>query len=69
MKRSELEKYLGKTVEIIMFDDEKIMGELNKTGEPQFKDNANLYYPHNYYFLINPQSFLFKCSHVKRVKI
>ncbi len=68
MKRSELEKYLGKTVTITLFDNEVITGKLHKTGEKMFKNDPNLYIPKNLYFLINPQSCLFRCSHVKKLK-
>ncbi|MDO5559404.1 MAG: hypothetical protein Q4F95_07360 [Oscillospiraceae bacterium] len=74
MKRSDLEKYLGKKVRVTFFDGETeegetCTGELHKTGEEQFKNNSNLYISQKYYFLINPQSFLFKCSHVKEIQI
>lgn len=68
MKRSDLEQYLGKVVTIKLFDNEVITGELHKTGEEKFKNNPNLYLPQNYYFLINPQSILFRSSHVKKLK-
>ncbi|WP_373220913.1 hypothetical protein [Mediterraneibacter gnavus] len=68
MKRSELEKYLGKTVTITLFDNDVITGELHKTGEEKFKNDPNLYLPQKWYFLINPQSCLFRASHVKRLK-
>ncbi len=64
----ELEKFLGKRVEIKLFDDEVIVGELHKTREEQFKNNPNLYFPYKYYFLINPQSFLFRGYQVKKIK-
>lgn len=67
MKRSELEKYKGKNVKITLFNDEIITGELHKTREERFKNNPNLYIPRNYYFLINPQSCIFRCSHVKKL--
>lgn len=67
MKRSELEKYLGKTVTITLFDNDVITGVLHKTGEEQFKYDQNLYIPKNCYFVL-PQSCLFKCSHVKKLK-
>lgn len=65
MKREKLEKYLGKIVEIILFDGDVVNGELHKTGEERFKEDPNLYIPNNYYFLTEPQSCIFKCSHVK----
>ena len=68
MKRSDLEQYLGKVVTIKLFDNEIITGELHKTGEERFKNDPNLYIPQKCYFLINPQSCLFKCSHVKKLK-
>lgn len=68
MKRSVLEQYLGKTVTITLFDNEVITGELHRTGEEKFKNNPNLYIPRKLYFLINPQSCLFRCSHVKKLK-
>lgn len=52
MKRSELEKYLGKTVTITLFDNDVITGVLHKTGEEQFKYDPNLYIPKNCYFVL-----------------
>lgn len=66
MKRSELEKYLGKTVTVTLFDGDTITGELHKTGEERFKFDPNLYLHRNLYFLM-PQSVLFRCSHVKKL--
>lgn len=68
MKRTEIGRYLGKTVTITLFDNEVITGELHKTGEEKFKSDPNLYLPQKRYFLINPQSCLFRCSHVKKLK-
>jgi hypothetical protein len=68
VKRSDLEKYLGKKVTITLFDNDVITGELHKTGEEQFKDNPNLYIPQKWYFLTSPQSCLFRCSHAKQLK-
>ncbi len=68
MKRMAIERYLGKTVTITLFDNEVIKGELHKTGEEKFKSDPNLYLPQKRYFLINPQSCLFRCSHVKKLK-
>lgn len=67
MKRDKLEKHLGQNVEITLFDGDIIKGELHKTREEKFKNNPNLYIPYNYYFLVNPQSCIFKCSHVKKL--
>ncbi len=68
MKRSDLEQYLGKVVTITLFDNEVITGELHKSGEEIFRNNPNLYLPQKWYFLINPQSCLFRSSHVKKLK-
>ncbi|MDB1988443.1 hypothetical protein PMZ82_16870 [[Clostridium] symbiosum] len=68
MNRDKLEKHLGKNVEVTLFDGDVIKGELHKTREERFKNEPNLYVPNNYYFLIKPQSCIFKCSHVKTLK-
>lgn len=68
MKRSDLEQHLGKTVTITLFDNDVITGELHKTGEKLFKNTPDLYIPKKWYFLINPQSCLFRCSHIKKLK-
>lgn len=68
MKRSDLEQHLGKTVTITLFDNEVITGELHKSGEEIFRNNPNLYIPKERYFLINPQSCMFRSSHVKKLK-
>lgn len=68
MKKSKLDKFIGKKVTITLFDNEVISGELHKTGENMFIHDVNLYIPKNEYFCINPQSCLFKCSHVKKIK-
>lgn len=67
MKREELEKYLGKKVRITLFDKKVIEGELHKSGEQRFRNDPNLYLPQKYYFLINPQSVLFRSSHVRKL--
>lgn len=68
MKREELEKYIGKKVQLTLFDKEIVEGELHKTREEQFRNDPNLYLPDKRYFLINPQSCLFRCSHVNKIK-
>lgn len=67
MKRSDLEQYLGKTVTVTLFNGDVITGELHKTGEERFKFDPNLYMPRKLYFCL-PQSVLFRCSHVKKLK-
>ena len=70
MTKQEMEKYLGQNVEIKLFDNEIITGELHKTGEDLFKNNPNLYLPENYYVLLNQNSnsCLFRVSHIKRLR-
>lgn len=67
MNRSELEKYINKTVEIELFDGEQVKGELHKTGEKQFVNNDNLYIPKNYYFCVESPLLVFRSSHVRRI--
>lgn len=74
MKRSELEKYLGKTVKITLYDGVTISGELHKTGEERFKNDLSLYLKQNLYFLMpvdsrqSGLSSLFRCTYVKRLE-
>ena len=68
VKRTELERYLGKVITITLFDNDVIVGELHKSGEERFKNDPNLYLPQKRYFLINPQSCLFRVSHIKKLK-
>lgn len=73
MKRSELEKYLGKTVELTIFG-ETLRGILHKTGEEQFKNNYNLYLPKKYYFVCDEYGIpcgncIFRCSHVGKLRL
>ena len=75
MKRIELEKYLGKRVEVELFDGDVLSGILRKTQDELFKDNPNLYLPKNFYFLTeteeskNSAGGLFKVSHITRFKV
>ena len=75
MKRSDLEKYLGELVEVYFFDGEVIRGCLRKTHDEIFKNDANLYIPINRYFVTENKnsneciSFLFRTSHVKKLKL
>ena len=68
MKRVLLDTYLGKKVKIVLFDGTVCEGELHKTGEERFINDLNLLLP-RYYFCINPQSALFKCSHVRKLEV
>lgn len=56
MKRSELEKYLGKPVRIKLFNGRIEEGYLHKTGEEKYKYNPNLYFPKNSYFTVDSES-------------
>lgn len=47
INREIVESYLGKKVEVKLFDGEVIVGELHKTGEEAYKNNPNLYIPKN----------------------
>ena len=71
MKRAELEKFLGKKVEVKLFNGDIVQGILHKTGEEMFKSNLNLYIPENRYFLTDDNdkciSYLFRSSHVKKI--
>lgn len=69
MKKDELEKYIGEKVHITLFDKTVCEGELHKTEEEQFKNDPNLYLHKNFYFCVNPQSCLFRSSHVTKIKI
>lgn len=68
MRKDKLEKFLGKRVTITLFDKTVITGEFHKGGEERFKNIPNLYYKPKYYFCINPQSCLFRSSHVIKIK-
>lgn len=68
MNRNYIETFLGKNVEIKLFDGEVIKGELHKTREERYKNNPNLYIPKNYYFCENPHSCLFRSSHIRKIK-
>lgn len=69
MQRQELEKYLGKTVEITLFDGDILKGELHKTGEEQYENNPDLYLPRDYYFVVDTEpDTIFRSSHVTKIK-
>lgn len=70
MKRDNLEKFLGKYVKVVLYDNKQVEGVLHKTQERQFINVPNLYLPYNYYFCYDPVScLLFRCSHVIKVTI
>jgi hypothetical protein len=64
MKRSELEKYLGKQVTVTLFDGDKISGVLYK-----YPDDPR--YDRNYYTCRSTgdtgNSLQFRCSHVIKI--
>ena len=51
MKRSELEKHIGESVEVKLFDGDTMRGVLRKTGTEEVRNNPNLYLKGGYYFL------------------
>lgn len=69
MKKEKVEGFLGQKVIVTLFDGTNLVGELHKTGEKIFKNNPNLYIPRNYYTLINPQSCIFRSSHIKKMRV
>lgn len=68
MRRTDLEKYLGKEVELKICGDEMMQGVSHKTGEDEFKHDPNLLLPQNMYFLMPERKYLFRSSHVKGLK-
>lgn len=74
MKRSELEKYLGCFVKVILFDGTILKGYLQKTHDEKFKRNNNLYIPRNHYFVTGTETsddadMIFRCSHVRKIEV
>ena len=74
MKRSELEKHIGKSVEVKLFDNDVMQGVLRKTGTEEVKNDPNLYLKNGYYFLSHKgtyvcKSCLFRTSHIKSLKV
>lgn len=64
MKRSELEKYLGKYVEVTLYDDCAYRGVLCKT-ESKLERYGN---PKHYYCEGIDDNTIYRCSHVKKVR-
>lgn len=74
LTRSKLEEYIGKNVEVTLFDGDVIRGYLRKTATEELKIDPNLYLKRGYYFLsgkndLNCNSWLFRVSHIKRFKL
>lgn len=72
MTRNELERHLGKYVEVTLFDGTVIEGILHKTGEKAFENNPNLSIPVNFYFCIDEnnevvKNTVFRVSHIQKI--
>jgi hypothetical protein len=72
MKRVDLEKYLGKRVNLIFFDDQSISGILCSTSDKRVSKEMERERLKNYYFLVQENIYekgnlYFKCSHVKKL--
>ena len=71
MTRTELEQYLGKEVEVTLYDGTIVQGVLHKTGEKKFQNDSNLFIPKNYYFCESEQNkatCIFRVSHIEEIK-
>ena len=74
MKRSELEKHIGESVEVKLFDGDTMQGVLRKTGTEEVRNNPNLYLKGGYYFLSHKDTYvckscLFRVSHIKSLTV
>lgn len=74
MKRSELEKHIGESVEVKLFDGDTMQGVLRKTGTEEVRNNPNLYLKGGYYFLSHKDTYvckscLFRVSHIKSLSM
>ena len=74
MKRSYLEKHIGKCGDVKIFDGDKLTGFLWKTGTEVLKNDPNHYLKGGYYFLSNKgtyvcKSCLFRVSLIKSLKV
>ena len=68
MKRSELEKYLGTKVKVVLHGGDFVTGILGKTED--VKDDPNYYLNPKYYFVSpNIRHLIFRCSHVKKIEV
>lgn len=72
--RQQFESLLGKKVKIKLCNKSVLTGELHKTGEEQFKNNSDLYYKPNYYFLLDENGELvdrtvFRVASVRKVEV
>lgn len=75
MKRKELEKHLGEMMIVEIGGARTFTGCLRKCGDERFKNEPNLYLLRGLYFLSSNEnaldcvSWIFCCSHVKRIKL
>ena len=68
MKRSELEKYLGTKVKVVLHDNDSVIGTLGKTED--VKDDPNYYLNPKYYFVSpNIRHLIFIFFYVKKVEV
>lgn len=65
MKKADFMTLVGKNVEVILFDGEKITGKLFYVDE----DSAKYRYRKPGYFGIEMSSWAFRFSHVKKVRL
>lgn len=71
MKRSELEKHIGESVEVKLFDGDTMQGVLRKTGTEEVRNNPNLYLKGGYYFLSHKDTYVCKSClvHMKKCSL
>lgn len=69
MNRTYIETFLGKNVEVILFDGTKCKGTFHKTREEGYKglDPAKKLLK-NYYFCAPEESLIFRSSHIKKIQ-
>lgn len=65
MKKADFMAFVGKNVEVILFDGEKITGKLFYVDE----DSAKYRYRAPGYFGIEGSSWAFRFSHVEKVRL
>lgn len=65
MKKSKVDGYLGKYVEVTLVDDFAYRGIFKKTD-----DDFQRYYKNNYYYCDNygDSNTIFRSSHIKKIK-
>lgn len=69
MKKSKVDEFLGKKVEVTIFDGKTYTGILKKTGtEDLMKVRSELYYLKDRYFVEDNPLYIFRSSHIKKLK-